>query len=46
MITTPTPSGEPGEGHIPQSYRFLEDAELDVVLNGERTQLLGKTAKH
>ena len=26
--------------HIPQSYRFMEESELSVVLNGERKHLL------
>lgn len=28
------------EFHIPQSYRFMEEAELGVVLNGERKHLM------
>jgi predicted transcriptional regulator len=27
--------------HVPQSYRFMADAELGVALNGERHSLLG-----
>jgi predicted transcriptional regulator len=27
--------------HVPQSYRFMESEELGIVLNGERSSLLG-----
>lgn len=32
------------EFHIPQSYRFMDEAELGVVLNGERKHLMVRTA--
>lgn len=33
------------EFHIPQTYRFMDEAELSVVLNGERKHLMGPAAR-
>lgn len=31
--------------HVPQSYRFVDEAELQVVLNGERRHLMDQSVR-